>query len=121
MTFCFLHVRVLGYYEMRLMMQTLLSERFRLAVHFETQETAVMALKFVKPGKTGPKLIVHSDEGSACENEASPAPQQSSAGDSLGHFSARCYTQELYGNGHQLRAASRYTTMKEFAELLPRS
>jgi hypothetical protein len=31
--------------QMRLMMQALLMDRFQLAVHFETQETAVMAVK----------------------------------------------------------------------------
>jgi uncharacterized protein (TIGR03435 family) len=102
--------------QMRLMMQTLLSDRFRLAVHFETQETAVMALRLVKPGKTGPKLRAHS-EGPACEDVAAPVPQ-GRTGDSSGPFPARCYVQELYGNGHQLRAGSRNTTMDELAGVL---
>lgn len=45
--------------QIRLMMQSLLADRFRLAVHFETQETPVTALTMVKPGKTGPKLRPH--------------------------------------------------------------
>ncbi len=102
--------------QMRLMMQALLADRFRLAVHFETQGTTVMALKLVKPGKTGPKLLAHS-EGPACEDLAAPAPQ-SHAGDSSRPFPERCYVQELNMNGHQLRAGSRNTTMDELAGAL---
>jgi uncharacterized protein (TIGR03435 family) len=102
--------------QMRLMMQTLLSDRFRLAVHFETQEAAVMALKLVKTGKTGPKLLAHS-EGLACENQVASAPQ-SRAGDSSGPFPERCYVQELRMKDHQLRAGSRNTTMEELAGVL---
>jgi uncharacterized protein (TIGR03435 family) len=101
--------------QMRLMMQSLLSDRFRLAVHFETQETAVMALKLVKPGKAGPKLLAHS-EGPACEDLAAPA--QSRAGDSSLPFPERCYVQQLSMNGQKLRAGSRNTTMDELAGAL---
>jgi bla regulator protein BlaR1 len=52
--------------QMRLMMQSLLADRFKLAVHFERQETQVLALVLDKPGKTGPKLIPHSD-GPPCD------------------------------------------------------
>ena len=102
--------------QMRLMMQTLLADRFRLTVHFETQETAVMALTLVKPGKTGPKLRPHS-EGPACEDVAAPAPQ-GRAGDASVPFPERCYAQELSMNDHQLRAGSRNTTMDQLAEAL---
>jgi uncharacterized protein (TIGR03435 family) len=47
--------------QMRLMVQSLLAERFKLAVHFEGREIQVLAATLVKPGKTGPKLIPHSD------------------------------------------------------------
>ena len=45
--------------QMRLMMQSLLAERFHLAAHLETQETAVLALRLVRPGILGPKLRPH--------------------------------------------------------------
>lgn len=51
--------------QMRLMMQSLLADRFRLAIHFETREAPVFALVPVNPGKTGPQLQPHSD-GSPC-------------------------------------------------------
>jgi uncharacterized protein (TIGR03435 family) len=51
--------------QMRLMMQSLLAERFKLRVHFETREGPVFALTLVRPGQIGPKLRPHGD-GPAC-------------------------------------------------------
>jgi uncharacterized protein (TIGR03435 family) len=51
--------------QMRLMMQSLLADRFHLKVHFETREGPVLALTVVRPGNTGPKLHSHA-EGPAC-------------------------------------------------------
>jgi bla regulator protein BlaR1 len=57
--------------QMRLMMQSLLAERFQLAVHFETHETPVLAMTLAKPGKTGPGLRPHA-EGPSCDAPPSP-------------------------------------------------
>ncbi len=51
--------------QMRLMMQALLADRFKLAIHFESRQGSVFALTLVKPGQTGPKLLPHAD-GPAC-------------------------------------------------------
>jgi uncharacterized protein (TIGR03435 family) len=51
---------------MRLMLQSLLADRFKLEVHFETAQVPVLALVLDKPGKTGPKLRPHS-EGPPCD------------------------------------------------------
>ena len=51
--------------QMRLMTQSLLADRFKLKVHFETREGPVFALTLVTPGHTGPKLRPHAD-GPAC-------------------------------------------------------
>jgi uncharacterized protein (TIGR03435 family) len=51
--------------QMRLMMQSLLADRFKLRVHFESREVPVLAVTLVKPGKLGPKLVPHS-EGPPC-------------------------------------------------------
>jgi bla regulator protein blaR1 len=60
--------------QMRLMMQSLLADRFKLAVHFETRDVPVLALTQVKAGKLGPKLNPHS-EGPACPDQAvQPSP-----------------------------------------------
>lgn len=57
--------------EMRLMMQSLLAERFGLKVHWETQDVPLLALTLVKPDKWGPKLRRHED-GPACDSAAGP-------------------------------------------------
>jgi uncharacterized protein (TIGR03435 family) len=48
--------------QMRLMMQALLADRFKLAIHTESRQLAVFALVLVKPGKFGPQLRPHFDE-----------------------------------------------------------
>lgn len=62
--------------QMRLMMQTLLADRFHLAIHFTSADTPVFALVLVKPGVTGPNLQPHpqSDVCSAPVSGQSPAP-----------------------------------------------
>jgi uncharacterized protein (TIGR03435 family) len=57
--------------QMRLMMQSLLAERFNLAVHMETRQAPVFALVEAIPGKPGPQLVPHpaSDD---CANTAFP-------------------------------------------------
>jgi uncharacterized protein (TIGR03435 family) len=61
--------------QMRLMMQSLLADRFKLAVHYETRRLPVFALVLAKPGRTGPQLQPHPDD-STC----STALSQASAG-----------------------------------------
>jgi bla regulator protein BlaR1 len=55
--------------QFRLMVQSLLADRVKLAAHFETREANALALSLVKPGKLGPKLIPHG-EGRACGDPA---------------------------------------------------
>ncbi len=81
--------------QMRLMMQSLLAERFKLTVHKETQQKPGYELVVAKPGKLGPQLQVYLDEGkcAASANGASlngpatppaaPAPPSSSSGTQL--------------------------------------
>ena len=45
--------------EMRLMMRSLLADRFKLAVHYETLQVPLFAIVLAKPGKTGPQLQLH--------------------------------------------------------------
>ncbi|MGH9574217.1 MAG: TIGR03435 family protein [Candidatus Acidiferrales bacterium] len=53
--------------QMRLMMQSLLAERFKLAARIVTRQLPVYALVLVKPGETGPQLQPHSD-GTPCDD-----------------------------------------------------
>ncbi len=52
--------------EMRLMMQSLLTERFQMKVHHEMREVSVFALVLAKPGKTGPNLQPHPVDDPEC-------------------------------------------------------
>jgi uncharacterized protein (TIGR03435 family) len=45
--------------QFRLMMQALLADRFKLAIHYETKQLPVYALVLDKPGKLGPQLREH--------------------------------------------------------------
>ncbi len=60
--------------QMRLMLRSLLADRFQLQVHIVTAQAAVLALILDKPGVTGPQLRPHSD-GQPCDvHPASPTP-----------------------------------------------
>lgn len=70
--------------QLRLMLQSLLADRFKLRVHFESNEVPVLDLVLVTPGKLGPKLLQHS-EGPSCPSSLemdklfSPIPAPKSA------------------------------------------
>jgi bla regulator protein blaR1 len=57
--------------QFRLMVQSVLADRFKLAAHFESREVPALALTLAKAGKLGPKLISHAD-GRACGDPAAP-------------------------------------------------
>ncbi len=63
--------------QMRLMVQSLLADRFGLKVHMETRELRVFVLTLVSPGKLGPTIIPHS-AGRPCGDSAA-APARDSA------------------------------------------
>jgi uncharacterized protein (TIGR03435 family) len=47
--------------QMRLMLQSLLADRFKLALHFEARQTQALALTLLSPGRLGPQMRLHSD------------------------------------------------------------
>jgi uncharacterized protein (TIGR03435 family) len=57
--------------EMRLMMRSLLAERFGFAVHTTTKQAPVLAMTLLKAGKTGPGLQPHPPN--SCKNDPPPA------------------------------------------------
>ena len=104
--------------QMRLMMQSLLADRFKLKVHFETKEVPVLALILVKPGKLGPKLLPHS-EGPPCpdsfemDKPFTPLPPPTKAGVV---FPTQCETTaEVRGTPEGTWVGARNTTMGLFA------
>jgi bla regulator protein blaR1 len=62
--------------QFRLMVQALLADRFKLAIHRETRQLPIMALVLDKPGKLGPQLRAH-PEGWSCVS----APSNSTPGE----------------------------------------
>ena len=76
--------------QMRLMMQSLLADRFKLTTHTEKRTQPVLNLVLSKAGKTGPQLQMHSNDGSCAapiapqtpsvELPAAPSAKSSTAG-----------------------------------------
>ncbi len=54
--------------QVRLMMQSLLYDRFKLAVHFKTQDTPVLAMVRDRPGRLGSRIRAHS-KGPSCDTK----------------------------------------------------
>jgi uncharacterized protein (TIGR03435 family) len=54
--------------QVRLMMQALLAERFKLMVHHETRQAPVFALVVAKPGKMGAGLLPHPESDTCAVN-----------------------------------------------------
>ncbi len=91
--------------QLRLMMQALLADRFKLRVHFETREAPVLALTLDKPGKLGPTLHPHA-EGPACDQPDAKV------------FPARCYVDARMRIGNGWREGSRNNSMEVIAKIL---
>ena len=72
--------------QLRLMMRSLLAERFHLAVHDETRQISVYGLQMVRPGTMGPKLHSHPADSlcpttlPAKATASTPAPPETVAG-----------------------------------------
>jgi uncharacterized protein (TIGR03435 family) len=60
--------------QMRLMVQAVLTDRFRLAVHHEIRKVPVLALLVEQPGKLGPLLQKHPDDSPCPMTSAVPSP-----------------------------------------------
>ena len=63
--------------EMREMMRALLADRFKLAIRTEKREVPVLAAVLAKPGKLGPQLRMHTDDGSCPTNAPGPSAEPS--------------------------------------------
>jgi uncharacterized protein (TIGR03435 family) len=99
--------------QFRLMMQSLLAERFNVAVHFETRQGPMLALTLVNPGKLGPKLRPHA-EGPPCDAATASPPGGTDV------FPTNCggYSSRPAPNGMRMQAGSRNVTMAYFAQIL---
>jgi uncharacterized protein (TIGR03435 family) len=76
--------------QFRLMMQALLADRFKLALHYETKQMPAVVLTLDKQGKLGPGLREHKDGGIPCTtaspSEGTPEPT------TTGGFPVQCGT-----------------------------
>jgi uncharacterized protein (TIGR03435 family) len=107
--------------QMRLMMQSLLAERFHLAVHYETQEMPVYALTRIKPGTWGPKLIRHAD-GPPCDVSGPQHPVTGMSDPDAEVFPRICEAQSTVpGKNGRIVQGTRNTTVALFAGLLGRT
>lgn len=59
--------------QVRLMLQSLLADRFGLQVHFETRTVPVYLLTQIKPGKMGPRLHPHTPACGTAQSAKSPS------------------------------------------------
>lgn len=100
--------------QMRLMMQSLLADRFKLRVHFETKEVPVLALTLVKPGTLGPKLLPH-EQGSPCADSYTRSPAPPSGGSPPEVFPPNCNTQEAWVRNEVYQVGGRNSTMPSLA------
>jgi uncharacterized protein (TIGR03435 family) len=57
---------------MRLMIQSLLAERFGLKARYETREVPIFAMTLAKPGKMGPQLRQHPADDTSCSTAIPP-------------------------------------------------
>jgi bla regulator protein blaR1 len=103
--------------QMRMMMQSLLADRFKLVVHFETDVVSVIALVLDKPGKLGPRLRPHS-EGPSCDAKLPPVDFNSSKIPDV--WIPVCNLTNLHDwTDHTVILGSRNTTMDVFAAFVP--
>ena len=96
--------------QLRLMMQSLLADRFKLELHFETETVPVLFMTLIKPGKNGAGLRQHSD-GPPC-TVVVPHPPNSTA--SFDMFPCNVYL-AINQADHTILAGARNTTVELMA------
>ena len=75
--------------QIRLMMQALLRNRFKLAVHLESQDQPALALVLVRPGKLGKRIREH-QEGLPCDAKWVAPVERDSPSVAPGGFLPQC-------------------------------
>jgi uncharacterized protein (TIGR03435 family) len=104
--------------QMRVMMQSLLEDRFKLVVHRETRDAPIFAMILVRPGKLGPQLRLHpADLPCLTKPAAEPSSNPPAVSALLGEWPDEC------GEGKdrwairpvRMQAGARDVSMEEIA------
>jgi uncharacterized protein (TIGR03435 family) len=98
--------------QIRLMVQSLLADRFKLVVHHDSKQMPVYGLVLVKPGKTGPQLLAHSPRYPCLVLAESSASASTSSLPFCGTLTGKLE------NGH-MHVEGRSITMRQIADYLP--
>lgn len=105
--------------QIRLMMQSLLAERFKLTAHFESKVHPALALVFDKAGMLGPRIRVHAD-GPACDAPLTIPTDRTSPSVPPGAFVPLCgLVQAIDGLNHTILVGARNITLDHLAGYLP--
>jgi bla regulator protein blaR1 len=102
--------------KVRLMLQSLLADRFQLKAHFETREMPAFATVLVKPGIAGPNLKPHSDNP-PCPDAS--VPLSWGADENSWTMPNTCGGVIGATTGRTILYAARGVSMQTFAENLP--
>jgi uncharacterized protein (TIGR03435 family) len=104
--------------EMRLMLQSLLEDRFKLKVRREKQQMPVFGLYLMKPGKTGPQLKPH-DPISSCSAPLPVPTNEITVATMVGLWPPNCGDgSEIRSSKYRLREGGRDVTMSAIADWL---
>lgn len=104
--------------QIRLMMQSLLADRFKLAVHFETKVAPVLAMVLDRPATLGPGLRHHED-GPACDSKLAIPTDRTSLSVIPGGFIRSCgLVQAIDGPDHSILIGGRNLSLEHFAGYL---
>jgi bla regulator protein blaR1 len=104
--------------QIRLMMQSVLADRFGLAAHFESKEVPVFALVLDRPGKLGSRMRPH-DEGPPCDKAIAVPTDRSSSSVPPGGFLPFCgRVQAIDGPNHTVIIGARAIALDHIAGYL---
>ena len=107
--------------QMRMMMRSLLEERFKFAAHWESKQEPVYDLVLMKPGKMGPQLRLYNSDEAPCPGAPAATPYGTNSKEGLatvaGGFPAICGgIQPLVASTPEMhRIGSRNIKMSMFA------
>lgn len=104
--------------QMRLMLQALLEDRFKLVGHMESRQLPVFELVLAKPGQTGPQLKQHSQD-SPCPATKSVASAASAPVETiLRTWPPNCGHTRTIGDSRSERLAGRNVSISQIADEL---